>query len=422
MQNIMKLLKLFTIGMLASTVVQAQDSKKVLFIGNSYTGVNNLPQLTENLALSLGDTLVKDSNTPGGTTFNSHTNNSTTLSKIGQGGWDYVILQAQSQEPSFSPGQVAAQTKPYAEILVDSIRSADECAVPLFYMTWGRKNGDASNCAAYPPICTYAGMQERLRASYLEMGDENNAEVSPVGAAWKYIRDNHPTIELYSPDESHPSIYGSYLAACVHYASIFKKSPVGATFISSISAGDAAILQNAAKLVVVDSMDVWNFGVNDVVADFGSTQQGTSLTYDFSNGSLNANSYSWDFGDGNVATSTTPSHTFASQGTYSVTLIAENGCDSDTASMDVTVVSTVGISENNPVISIADHGSVFLISVKNSEVDNYQLIDINGKVITSNTTPNNQIEINKELYSPGIYILNVFQGDKRLGQSKIYMK
>ena len=408
--------------MLASTVVQAQDSKKVLFIGNSYTGVNNLPQLTENLALSLGDTLVKDSNTPGGTTFNSHTNNSTTLSKIGQGGWDYVILQAQSQEPSFSPGQVAAQTKPYAEILVDSIRSADECAVPLFYMTWGRKNGDASNCAAYPPICTYAGMQERLRASYLEMGDENNAEVSPVGAAWKYIRDNHPTIELYSPDESHPSIYGSYLAACVHYASIFKKSPVGATFISSISAGDAAILQNAAKLVVVDSMDVWNFGVNDVVADFGSTQQGTSLTYDFSNGSLNANSYSWDFGDGNVATSTTPSHTFASQGTYSVTLIAENGCDSDTASMDVTVVSTVGISENNPVISIADHGSVFLISVKNSEVDNYQLIDINGKVIASNTTRNNQIEINKELYSPGIYILNVFQGDKRLGQSKIYMK
>ena len=408
--------------MLASTVVQAQDSKKVLFIGNSYTGVNNLPQLTENLALSLGDTLVKDSNTPGGTTFNSHTNNSTTLSKIGQGGWDYVILQAQSQEPSFSPGQVAAQTKPYAEILVDSIRSADECAVPLFYMTWGRKNGDASNCAAYPPICTYAGMQERLRASYLEMGDENNAEVSPVGAAWKYIRDNHPTIELYSPDESHPSIYGSYLAACVHYASIFKKSPVGATFISSISAGDAAILQNAAKLVVVDSMDVWNFGVNDVVADFGSTQQGTSLTYDFSNGSLNANSYSWDFGDGNVATSTTPSHTFASQGTYSVTLIAENGCDSDTASMDVTVVSTVGISENNPVISIADHGSVFLISVKNSEVDNYQLIDINGKVIASNTTRNNQIEINKELYSPGVYILNVFQGDKRLGQSKFYMK
>ena len=50
-------------------------------------------------------------------------------------------------------------------------------------MTWGRKNGDASNCSAYPPICTYEGMQQRLRESYMEMASANQGRVSPVGMA-----------------------------------------------------------------------------------------------------------------------------------------------------------------------------------------------------------------------------------------------
>ena len=36
------------------------QTKNVLFLGNSYTGVNNLPLLTYNLALSLGDTINYD--------------------------------------------------------------------------------------------------------------------------------------------------------------------------------------------------------------------------------------------------------------------------------------------------------------------------------------------------------------------------
>ncbi|MFT5600168.1 MAG: hypothetical protein ACI9N1_000402, partial [Flavobacteriales bacterium] len=236
-----------------STLLVTAQQKSALFIGNSYTGVNNLPIMTKDLAFSLGDTLIIDSNTPGGTTFNSHSTNSTTLSKINQQAWDYVILQAQSQEPSFPPAQVASQTYPYAESLVNAINNNNPCTVPLFYMTWGRENGDSQNCSSYPVICTYDGMQSRLRESYLEMGDDNNAEVSPVGATWKWVRDNYPTIGLYSADESHPSIYGSYLAACVHYTSIYRKSPVGASYISGLSAADALILQQAAQNVVLDS-------------------------------------------------------------------------------------------------------------------------------------------------------------------------
>ena len=94
--------------------VSFAQQTRVLFIGNSYTGVNDLPGMFYNLALSLGDTVYYESNSPGGFTFNMHTTNTTTLQKIALPGWDYVVLQAQSQEPSFSPSQVAANTYPYA--------------------------------------------------------------------------------------------------------------------------------------------------------------------------------------------------------------------------------------------------------------------------------------------------------------------
>ena len=244
--------------------LNAQQTKKVLFIGNSYTNYNQLPVLVDNLANANGHDIIQDSNTPGGTTFASHSNNSTTLNKIKAQDWDYVVLQAQSQEPSFSPGQVASQTYPYAAILNDSILSNNTCTEPLFYMTWGRKNGDASNCGSYPPICTYDGMQQRLRESYLEMAQDNDASVAPVGVAWKTVRDLYPLIELYNPDESHPSLAGSYLAACVFYASIFRESVLGNTYTAGLDSLTAYRLQDIASYTVLDSLSLWQIGVNDL--------------------------------------------------------------------------------------------------------------------------------------------------------------
>jgi hypothetical protein len=59
--------------------LKAQLNYKVLFLGNSYTGVNNLPQMIANVALSVGDRLIFDSNTPGGYTLQGHSTNTTSL-------------------------------------------------------------------------------------------------------------------------------------------------------------------------------------------------------------------------------------------------------------------------------------------------------------------------------------------------------
>ena len=225
-----------------SARISSAEKRKILFLGNSYTYYNDLPNTLKQLALSLGDTLEVDSYTPGGASFQSLSNDANTLAKIQLPGWDYVVLQAQSQEPAFSPAQVQSDTYPFAKKLDSLIHISNPCAETIFYMTWGRKNGDAGNCAAYPPICTYEGMQQRLRESYLEMSNTNHATCSPVGVAWRTFRVAHPAVELYNPDESHPSVNGTYLAACTFYCSIYHKTTLGANYVlAGVAAADAPI-------------------------------------------------------------------------------------------------------------------------------------------------------------------------------------
>jgi hypothetical protein len=252
---------------------------KALFIGNSYTYYNALPNMVGDVATSMGHSLIFDSSAPGGHTFNLHTSNATTLQKIGADEWDFVILQEQSQIPSFPLAQVEQDCFPYAEQLCNLIRVANPCARPLFYMTWGRENGDSQNCANWPPVCTYDGMQQLLTERYIQMATDNDAWVAPVGSVWQNVMADAP---LYAADGSHPSIHGSYLAACTFFAVMFNESPVGANYPAGINAQQALAIQEAANDVVFGSLDLWNISSplvwtsidntdNEVVIDASAT-------------------------------------------------------------------------------------------------------------------------------------------------------
>lgn len=233
------------------------DGYKVLFIGNSYTQVNDLPQVISKLAESTGDAIVYEANTPGGSTFMQHLNNATTRALIQQGDWDYVVLQGQSQEPSFPDAQFMNETYPYAKQLCEMVRQYNPSANVVFYMTWGRKNGDSGNCPFFPPLCTYEGMDSLLYLRYMTMAQDFDAMVSPVGALWHYLRDNNPGIELYSSDESHPSLAGTYAAACSFYTVFFRKNPQLITNDYNLSPDVANQIRIAAQTVVYDSLSKW---------------------------------------------------------------------------------------------------------------------------------------------------------------------
>lgn len=345
------LLNLFSV---LSTDAQSV-SMNVLFLGNSYTAYNNLPQLIALAASSAGDNLSYDSHTPGGYKLIEHAANPTSRSKVMAGGWDYVVLQDQSQTPALENGDFYTGSRNLCQL----IKQHNPCAQPLFYMTWGKENGDPLNCPTFTPMCTYNGMDSLLSLNYTHMAAQMNAEVSPVGAVWKYLRQNHPTLDLYEPDGSHPTPAGSYVAACCFYTAIFKKSPLLITYNFSLSSSDAAIIKNAVKAVHFDNLQAWNFKVNPT-SDFNySIGSGVNeAIFNFKPPYVGigpySNHFAWDFGDGTTATQLNPgymstiTHSYAANGTYTVTLTVSN-CDPSGSQQSVTQ-HTIGFCGHSPTV------------------------------------------------------------------------
>ena len=255
MNKVISLLAALTLILLSD----AQEApKKVLFIGNSYTYVNDLPSMIKQMGESTGDLMESEQVTPGSTSFRQHCTSTGAMDKIHQGGWDIVVLQGQSQEPSFPWSQFAEDTYPYACQLADAVHETDHDAEVMFYMTWGRKNGDSYNAQFFDSLATYEGMDDLLCARYTYMAQQNHASVSPVGKVWRKLRSDYPDIELYQSDESHPSLVGSYAAACTFYTMFFHKNPLLITVDFSLDPATAATVRETVKRVVFDSISQYS--------------------------------------------------------------------------------------------------------------------------------------------------------------------
>lgn len=320
------------------------QEKRVLFLGNSYTAANNLPQLVSSLASSGGHTIYVDKNTPGGYTLahpgNGHLYNATSLGLIELGQWDYVVLQEQSQFPVIDYYRNNF-TYPGALQLDSIIREKNECAQTMFYMTWGRKYGGEqcidTSCSI--PFTDYSHMQDSLASAYMNMSNGLNTPVSPVGMAWKKsIVENGDPIELFASDGSHPSLAGSYLAACTFYCAIFHESPVGLDFDAGLNPEHALYLQTVAQETVMPNIELWNIDTTDVHCDF--TYEVNNMSVNFENLSVNAETYLWDFGNGDTDTIESPEYTYTETGVYNVKLISTSGCKVDSLTKPVEIITT----------------------------------------------------------------------------------
>lgn len=417
----MKLFITFILLLLATTFINAQSqTQSVLFVGNSYTYYNNMPQLVANMALSLGDTLIFDSNTPGGHTFQQHTTNTTTLNKIGQGGWDYVVLQEQSQLPSFPINQVETGVLPFAAQLNDLILESSPCAETIFYMTWGRKNGDAGNCPNWPPVCTYQGMDDLLYERYMLMADLNDGIVSPVGALWRYIRDNHPGIDLYNPDESHPSALGSFASACAFYTVIFRKNPALSDYNFNLPADMAATIRNAAEVVIFNNLSQWNVGEYDLTSSF-ETNITPGLPVEFNNLSVNATSYLWNFGDGNSSVEENPTHIYNESEIYNVQLTTYTECDSAVSSTEVNVVVLNAPQIEESWINIYPNPVRDFLNIDNQSkmMTNIILMNTTGVAIWQSNQRTFETTLNLSHLPAGLYLLQIWDETGFLNTLKI---
>jgi hypothetical protein len=204
----------------------AAPSSRVLFIGNSFTFYNaGIDQALRGLDRSVEVQRIAT----GGFTLMDHWGAGQATDAIRSQHWDYVVLQEQSQMPVIGVEQFST----YAANFSDEIRHAG--AQPVLLMTWERPD------SAQAGVTTAA-----LAAAYYQVGNAVGARIAPAGEAFANALHERPDLSLYVQD-GHPTTQGTYLAACVVYATLFGKSPVGLAYApSAISRDEREFLQRIA--------------------------------------------------------------------------------------------------------------------------------------------------------------------------------
>ena len=109
---------------------------------------------------------------------------------------------------------------------------------PVLFMSWAYKDKPA--------------MTAQLAEQYTIAANANNALVIPAGLAFARAISKRPDIELYQADKRHPSVAGTYLAACATYATLYRKSPVGLAYTAGLDRDLVTLLQNSAWEAVQD--------------------------------------------------------------------------------------------------------------------------------------------------------------------------
>ncbi|MFH0782353.1 MAG: DUF4886 domain-containing protein [Pseudomonadota bacterium] len=225
------------------------SSKRVLFIGNSYTATAGIPNVFAELAKSGGHKVEVGIGADKGGSFAAYAQSAAVQTTMKSSRWDFVVLQEQSQIPS-NVHLRSSKMYPPARELVRQIRSIG--ATPIFFQTSGNRNGWPEN-----GLPKYENMQLEIIQGYSEIAEELGVPVAPVGHAWFVAMKSIPQFNPWV-DDRHPNEQGAYLAACIFYATLFRESPEGAKYTANLSNDLAMELQKIAADAVLQNLQKWN--------------------------------------------------------------------------------------------------------------------------------------------------------------------
>ena len=216
-----------------------RPGQRVLFVGNSLTYYHDMPGMVGRLAAADPGPkpLIVVSYTRGAARLSDFAGDGGLGRLLHEVRWDDVVLQEQSKIPSLPPAERAQQMDPAARTLNARITAIG--ARTLLFMTAGYEHGNGSGDS-------YQAMQLRLYQGYAAVGSEIGADVVPAGVAWEQAHLRQPDLGLWSRDGTHPSTAGSYLDACMFYAALTGRSPVGNRYTAGLDPSQARFLQQVA--------------------------------------------------------------------------------------------------------------------------------------------------------------------------------
>ncbi len=206
--HLQKGLMAIAILLFSFTLNAQQKELKVLFVGNSYTYNNNLPQIVAILSEGTGTRLVTRRTVAGGAFLWEHWNGKKGLETrkiIASGDFDIVILQDNSLATLQSPDSTLKYIKKFTEY------NKQYGAKTFLFNTWAREKVPQS--------------QSEIDMIYKKAAEESGAIRVPVGSAFQLAMDIRPAIDLYNTDGSHPSQLGTILIASMFVKAITGELP-----------------------------------------------------------------------------------------------------------------------------------------------------------------------------------------------------
>ena len=191
-----------------------RTTRRVLFVGNSFTARNDLPGLVSGLAAAGADPIELATRliSAGGASLRRHWNAGDAAAAITAGIHDWVVLQEQSTLPVKNPRRFHENVREFAPVI-----GAAGSRLAL-YMTWARREAPET--------------QDDLDRAYEEIGEEVGGVVVPVGRVWQACLAAPDAPLLHDADGSHPTLAGSFLAACAFHECLV--GPLGADAVEAV--------------------------------------------------------------------------------------------------------------------------------------------------------------------------------------------
>jgi hypothetical protein len=167
---------------------------------------------------------------------------------IAEGGYDYALLQDQSQTPGRLGQDRKANAKSLQDIidLVAQIREKTPDCTPVLEWTWAYAKNDFGGFGSYEAFDKYNKKGTKIMVRSID-----DAVMSPVGEAFRIVRSERPDINLLYTDNHHQSYYGAYLKSCVNYLIIFGEPFGEAPADCAVEPEIAAYLRSVAERVVL---------------------------------------------------------------------------------------------------------------------------------------------------------------------------
>lgn len=222
-----------------------RDTKKVLCLGNSFSYYSNPAWMLKEIAWREGHALNIKAHFKGSQTLTQHLSLGFSTDVIEQGGYDFAFLQDQSQNPANYGRDATASILTGLTTLADKVRAASPSCKVILEETWTFSSASYGGFTDFPTFETYndAGAKAMAKAA--------GTWVSPIGPAFRQVREGGSGINLYYSDSKHQSEYGAYLKACVNYLVLFGERFGADPADCGLNPDKAAYLRSEAEQIVL---------------------------------------------------------------------------------------------------------------------------------------------------------------------------